>query len=139
MVEPGVGAEVVEAAEGAGLRVDRSEGHHADARRLRGARAHRARLECHDERVAVEAPRSGGGGRVTQCEHLGVCGRVGRRFPLVVTTGDDGTIVGAHDHCADRDVSMVERPPRLLERRLHRSIEHRARQIGWRHGSSVRR
>ena len=57
VVEPGVGAHVVERCRGPGLEVGGAVHEAADAGAKRGAGAHHARLERHDERAVVEPPR----------------------------------------------------------------------------------
>ena len=73
----------------------------------RGAGAHHARLQRHDERAVVQPPGAERGGRVPQGEHLGMGGRVLEALALVVALGDRHA-VAQHDR-ADRHVAVPER------------------------------
>ena len=88
VVEAGIGAEVVERARGAGLRVGGAEDQAVDPGGPQGAGAHRARLEGDDQGHAVEAPGAPGRGGVAEAEQLGVGGGVAGQLPLVVAAGD---------------------------------------------------
>ena len=85
MVEPGVGAEVVERAARSSARVARAEDEPADPGGNERARTHGARFEGDDHGDVGQSPIPDDGRRVAQHQHLGVCGRVARALALVVT------------------------------------------------------
>ena len=58
---------------------------------------------------------------VAQREHLRVRGRVGGALALVVTAGEDVTVVEARDDRPDGHVAVLERGPGLVERDAHRA------------------
>ena len=84
VVEPGIGAQVVERAAGPGLRVGGAEHQPSHPRRHQGAGAHRARLQGDHHGDVVEPPRADHLGRVAQGQDLGVGRRVGSALALVV-------------------------------------------------------
>ena len=76
VVEPRVGGEVVERTGGTRARVGRTEHDQVDARRQRGSRAHRARLDRRDQRVTAEPPAADDLRGTSQRQDLRVRGRV---------------------------------------------------------------
>ena len=117
MVEPGVGAEVVERAARSSARVARAEDEPADPGGNERARTHGARFEGDDHGDVGQSPISDDGRRVAQHQHLRVCGRVARVLALVVTRRHQSPIDerdGTHGYLA-----LARRTARLAEGELH--------------------
>ncbi len=87
--ETGIPNHVPLAAGGSGLGVPRADHQSGDTGGEEGARAHEARLERDDQRVALEVPGPGLGRGLPQGQDLGVCGRVRVDLAAVVPAADD--------------------------------------------------
>ena len=118
MVEPGIGAEVVQRTARARLGVGGPEHQPAQPGGHRRAGAHRARFERDVQGGVVQSPRSGLGRGLAQGQDLGVAGRVAGGLSLVAG-GRDHPIPADHDR-SDRHLAGVARSPGLLECQLHR-------------------
>ena len=92
VVEPGVGAQLVERPARPGLGVGRAEDEASHPGGHEGPGAHRAGLECHHQGDVAEPPGPEGGRRVAQRQDLGVGGGVEAQLPLVVAGGDDPAV-----------------------------------------------
>ena len=118
MIQARVGAHVVQRAARPGPKVRRAEHQPADTSGDECPRAHRARLEGHDERRVGEPPRAGGGCSVAQGQHLGMGGGVARPLPFVVPPGEHPAVI-ADDNGTDRDVTVRHCRLGLGQRQVH--------------------
>src|ERR1700693_2783423 len=89
MVEPWVGAQVVQGAARSCPWVARAVDESADAGGYQGACAHGTGFERHDDRHLREPPAPHEPGRVTEDEHLGMGGGILCALALVVAGCDD--------------------------------------------------
>ena len=117
MIEPGVGAQVVQGAAGAGLGVEGAEDEAVQPGEDRRPGAHRARLEGDDEGGLVEAPGAERLGGVSEGEDLGVRGRVLAHLTFVVTLGDD--LAADEDDGSDQARRRARRQPPPRESESH--------------------
>ena len=104
VVEPPVADHVPQRADRAGLRLPGAE-HQRDTRASTSAPgAHRARLQRHHQRAAVQPPRAERAGGPAQRQDLGVRGRVAGQLALVARRWPARAPSGVVDDRADRDV-----------------------------------
>ena len=103
---------------GTGLVVPRAQDHPGHAGQDDPARAHRAGLEGHHQRAAVQPPRAQGPGGLAQRQDLGVGGGVAVGLPAVAAPADHRPVRADVDG-ADRHVLRPERRPGLGDGQPH--------------------
>ena len=91
--------------------------------------AHRAGLERHVERAAVEPPRAARLGRLGDGDHLGVGRRIVELLALVVRGGDHAVL--EDDDRADRHFVLGQGRLGLVEGQLHEVVVHGCASGGW--------
>ncbi len=117
VVQPRIGAQVVQRPEGARLEVFGAEHDSADSRHDGGAGTHGAWLEGRDQRGAIEsraADRLRGG---ANCQYFGVGGGVTAQLAFVVGRRDDFAI--DRNDGTDRYIVVLERPTCFDQRMVH--------------------
>lgn len=115
--QPRILCDVVQGSGSAGLRIPRAEYEARDAVSDDGTRAHRTRLERHEQLASFEPPAT----KTFVAETQRVQFRVRRPFTdelsSVVCPGDH--IFTSHEHCADWYVSVFEGNDRLVQSNAH--------------------
>jgi len=117
MVEPGIGAQVVERAAGARLRISGAVDEATDPGRDAGTSAHGTRFERHHKSRIFEPPAADRDRGVSEGKHLGVCSRITRQLALVVTSSH--YLVADEHNRADRHVPMARGNERLVQGDRH--------------------
>ena len=124
VVEARIGSDAIEGGNGAPLRVRRAVDDLRHPRDNRGAGAHRARLERHDEAAAGQPVVAHLAGRSAQGEDLGVGGGVVRGDGPVVRPGEDlpfrrdhdrthGDLAGGGSFSASRSAARIHTTPEV--------------------------
>ena len=119
VVESAIAQNVPEGAGSAVLLIPRAEDDAVHARQPRGARAHRARLERHRERAAVEPPVRTPLRCLANRHDLGMRGRVVRRLSRVAPDADHGALA-IEDDGADRHLAPSSRAASLVQGTAYR-------------------
>ena len=132
MVEPGVGAELIEASEGSGLGVGCTERHQVEACCHCRARAHGAGLDGDNEHTSAESPGSGDIGGIAQRQDLGVRSRVVRGLTFVVACREDGAVGTVGDDGANGHVAVGRGEASLFQRAAHEAVEQVRAHLSWR-------
>lgn len=118
MIESRISSNIVQRSRRTTFRIRRTEHDSVDARLLHRPGAHHTGFECDVQRASVETPSANGVCCRAQGEHLGMSSGIAAQFALVVRAGNDTTL--ANDDCADGNIAVTCRGPRLLECLTHR-------------------
>lgn len=105
---------------GSAFRITDSKNHSSDATMHDGSGTHGARLFGHIQIAVRQTPVTEGLLRLAESEHFCMGCSIAEHLHLIVSAGDDLTVVD--NHRSDRDLSRLHRPSSLAQGLLHEEV-----------------